>query len=159
MRFGGVNAEIAHPVLNGMVKLIFAVNIAGILILWGSFRLLSVFTNIDQPYFSALVWFFIFGLIYAFFALLFFGLAKLIERQKVGQALTHNRRYEWHSSYNTDLTEAEMNKIPETQVKPAESQAVNAGLRYFRIAKLLVFCSLVTCVLGFYTFYDTMIAN
>lgn len=160
MHQGEMQTHLSHPLLKAFVKMAVSINVASWLILFSMFRLQNLFPPHDAPFMSAIGWYFFFGTIYGAFSMLFFKFAKFIEHQAVSQALTHNRRYEWHSQYDTkNITDEDLKKMPEAQKKLTASQAVGAGANYFRITGFLALAGVATWFMGLWAFFGDFLAG
>lgn len=152
LRYGELPEQVQHPVMKFFVKMSFVTNIGGFAVLFIMFRFINLFPPSDAPFMNAIGFYFFFGFIYAVFAFMVFNFAKFTEHQAVSRSLSTNRRYEWHSHYNTDLSEEELKKMPQVHHPAAgqvvQPESVGAGKKYFKIAKFLILASLITFAIG-----------
>lgn len=160
MRYGEMQTHVSHPAQKFLVKLTIIINVASWVGLWSMFRLQDLFPPHEAPFMSAIGWYFFFGLVYGLLALLFFRFACFVEKQAVTQALTHNRRYEWHSHYDTkNMSAEELKKIPEAQKQQQAAPPVGAGSGYYKITGFLVMAGLATWALGLWAFFGDFMAS
>ena len=158
VRYGELQTHVRHPVLRFLVKTTFVVNIGSLVILWALFALKSLFPPHDAAFKWAIGAYFMFGIVYGIFSFFFFKFAKFVEHQMVSRALTHNRRYEWHTHYDTNnITEADLKKVPEAQKRVTASEAVGAGANYFRITGFLALAGIFTGFLGWWSFFGDVL--
>ena len=160
MHQGEMQTHLSHPVLRFFIRSGFTLNITSLSILWIIFALMSIFPPHEAAFKWAIGSYFMFGIVYGVFASFFFKFAKHVEHQAVSQALTHNRRYEWHSQYDTkNMTEEDLKKMPEAQKQMTASQAINAGANYFRITGFLALAGLIIWVMGLWAFFGDFLAS
>jgi hypothetical protein len=171
MHKGQLHIEEKHPFLKKLVRFTFAANIGSAFVLWVLFVWTSMFTPYEQKFMGALLWFFFFGCVYGVFAFFAFIYAKYVERRAVDTALTPNRRYEWHTRYDThNVTPEDMKKAPavpggntegglekDKGLGKAPPPPVGIGTEYYGHAALLSLCSLTSCAIGIYAFLHNML--
>lgn len=154
MHQGELQTHLSHPFLTAFIKFALAINIGSFIILWALFALKNLFPPHEASFKWAIGSFFIFGAIYTIFSGFFFKFAKFVEAQAVTKSLTHNRRYEWHTKYDTqNISEKDLKKVPEAQRQTTASQAVGAGANYFRITAFLALAALATWGMGVWAFF------
>ena len=152
VHYGNLDLAPAHDGMRFLVKMAWMSNLGGLVGLWLTFRFLNLFPPHDLPFMSALGWFFFFGLLYGLFAVFALRFALYVENEAINKTVAQNRRYTWHSHYDTDnITEDELKKvvnIPKKSTVP--EQAVEPGKKYFKLTSLLSLAALVTCAIGIY---------
>ncbi len=160
MHQGEHQVHLAHPGLTFFLKVVLFLNIFSFLVLWGLFALKNLFPPYEADFKWAIGAYFIFGVVYYAFAQFFFRFAKFVEKQAVSRALTQNRRYQWHSQYDTSrMTEEDLKKVPEAHKQPTASEALNAGSNFFRITGFLGLASLITWMLGLWAFFGGFLSS
>jgi hypothetical protein len=109
---------------------------------------------------NAVGWYFFFGGIYGLFSMMFFKVACHTEQQAITKALTQNRRYEWHSRYDTkNMTQEELAKAPALAQKHQAPEAVGAGANYFRITGFLALTGIAAFILGVWAFFGDFLGE
>lgn len=160
MHQGEMQTHLSHPVLRGFIKLGLTLNIGSFGVLWLLFALKNLFPPHEASFKWAIGSFFIFGAIYGLFSMFFFRFAKFVEHQAVSRALTHNRRYEWHTQYDTkNMTEADLKKIPDAQKKLTPAQAIGAGANFFRVTGFLALAAVATWGMGLWAFFGGFLGS
>jgi hypothetical protein len=158
VRYGEIQTGITHTALQFFLKVVFVLNVGSWLGLWSLFRLKSLFPPHDAPFMTAVGWYFFFGGLFAVFAFFSFKFARFIEHQAVTQALAQNRRYEWHTRYDTkNMSEEELKKIPEAQKNKPAGPAVDPGGNYFRLSTLLIVAAFAAWGFGAFVFFADLI--
>lgn len=152
MHYGEMQTHAAHPALRKFIRFSLVTNVLCFIILLLLFTLKTLFPPYEASFKWAIGSYFIFGAVYAVFSAFFFKFARFVEDNAIRKAITHNRRYEWHSTYDTkNMTDEDLKKKPEAVQATTASQAVNAGANYFRLTGFLALASLVTCGIGIWT--------
>lgn len=160
MHYGQVKTHVSHPVLKAFIKTSIGLNALGWLVLFGMFRIQDMFPPHEAPFMSAIGWYFFFGGVYGLFSMMFFKFANYTEQQAITKALTQDRRYEWHSKYDTkSVTKENLAKAPEVKKQIAASEALSAGSNYFRITGFLALASAVTWLLGVWSFFGDFLSG
>jgi hypothetical protein len=149
IRYGGLEVKKPHPVLSFFLKLSGGLNAFGWGGLWTMFRIKDLFPPHDAPFMDAIGWYFVFGGICCGIAAFVFNYARMVEAQAIVKALTHNRRYEWHSSYDTgNVSENDLKKVPEARMNIGAAAAVGAGRNFFMATGILVSAGLFIFLVG-----------
>lgn len=164
MHRGKVRIDETHPFLKKMVRLSMFGNVLCLFLLWLSLRIKSLIPPHDAPIMTAIGWYFFFGAMYGVFAQSLFSFARFTEVEAVIKQMTPNRRYEFHSHYDTaGMTEADLKK----PVGPAEknphtgrherSAAVGAGGKSYFYAGMFVLWALGCAAWGIESFFATLL--
>lgn len=162
MHGGQMKMEERHPILKGMTRLAISANVVGMAFLFVSFRIMDRFPPHEMPLMNALGWYFFFGVVYGLFAQMLLSFGRYTENNAIARALTHNRRYEWHSHYDPKaLKEEDLKKVaapPPAPKGPRQPQqtAVGAGAKCFTYSGVFSLFGYFSCGLGLYMFFTTM---
>lgn len=165
VRAGEMRIEEKHPVLKKMVRISIFSNLACIVMLMGVFRILDLLPPHDEPFLPALSWYFFFGMVYGIFAQTLYVLGRQAEHAAIKNATTQNRRYEWHTRYDTkNMTEEDLKKIANDpaaeQKQPGrheQSTAVGVGSKSYFYSGIFALLALGTCTHGIYTFFVNLL--
>ena len=155
MHQGQMYTETEYTLIDKIVRAAFYINIGAAILVWSLYAVVRMLEPTERSILWALMWFFVFGLIYGMFALLLLTYARFTERKEIIEALTPNRRYEWHQSYKQAISEEQMREEARDASRAPPIPA-GIGRSYLRHTVFLVLCSMVCCVLGLVYFWKTM---
>lgn len=160
MHYGNLHLAPEREGHKFFVKFCWIVNVTGVAGLFLTFRFLDMFPPHEQPFMSAVAWYFIFGFGYSMIALLVLKVGMAVENNAVQKAVSNNRRYEWHSHYDTSkMSEEDLKKMANVKKPQQETNAppVDIAKKYLQATTLLCLASLFTCGLGVYAFCTTVL--
>jgi hypothetical protein len=163
MHGGKLQVDESHRGLKKMVRLAIVVNLMCLFGLWLGFRVKSLFPPHDAPFMNAFGWYFFFGAMYGAIGHSFYSYGRFKEVEAVIKAVTPNRRYEWHSRYDTaNMKDEDLKKVADGPGKaPAsgrheQSAAKGVGGKSYFYAGIFVLWAFIICAHGIYGVVQTL---